>query len=109
MRPSSSPLMTRRDFFRSSAQALAVAGSATSLLGQIPGDRPTAAAGVTVLNPRGRVPIGFIIDDSTALVNLNRFAMPQFDATFAGANSAYVRAWRDWPSEIPDSFVRKFG
>src|SRR3954464_5274827 len=105
---SSSSQMTRRAFFRSTAQALAVAGSATSLLGQVPGDRPASAAGVTVLNPRGRVPIGFIIDDSTALVNLNRFAMPQFDTTFAGANSAYLREWREWPSEIPDRFVRRF-
>jgi hypothetical protein len=64
--------------------------------------------GVTVLNPRGRVPVGLIIDDSTALVNLNRFAMPQFDTAFAGANPAYHKPWREWPIEIPDSFVRKF-
>jgi hypothetical protein len=42
-------------------------------------------------------------------VNLNRFAMPQFDAAFAGANPSYDRRWREWPVEIPDSFVRKFG
>ena len=73
------------------------------------GERPARAEGVTVLNPRARVPVGVIIDDSTALVNLNRFAMPQFDAAFAGANPAYHKPWRDWPAEIPDSFVRKFG
>jgi hypothetical protein len=42
-------------------------------------------------------------------VNLNRYAMPQFDTAFAGANNAYHKPWRDWPVEIPDSFVRKFG
>jgi hypothetical protein len=64
---------------------------------------------VTVLNPRGRVPVGLIIDDSTCLVNLNRFAMPQFDTAFGGRNKAYERNWREWPAEIPDAFVRKFG
>jgi hypothetical protein len=53
--------------------------------------------------------VGLIIDDSTCLVNVNRFAMPQFDAAFAGANKTYHRNWRDWPVEIPDAFVRKFG
>jgi hypothetical protein len=42
-------------------------------------------------------------------VNLNRFAMPQFDQAFVGANKTYHRNWREWPHEIPDSFVRKFG
>ena len=32
---------------------------------------------MTVLNPRHRVPVGLIIDDSTCLVNLNRFAVPK--------------------------------
>jgi hypothetical protein len=31
-----------------------------------------------VLNPRARVPVSIIIDDSTCLVNLNKFAIPQF-------------------------------
>jgi hypothetical protein len=62
-----------------------------------------------VLNPRARVPVGLIIDDSTCLVNLNRFAMPQFDQAFAGQNQAYKKPWREWPPEIPDSFVRRFG
>jgi len=64
---------------------------------------------VTVLNPRARVPVGLIIDDSTCLVNLNRFSVPQF-AQARGPDSSYHRIpWRDWPVEIPDSFVRKFG
>lgn len=105
----SSPSVTRRAFLRSSAQVLAAASSAPALLAQVAGDRPAPAAGVAVLNPRGRVPVGLIIDDSTALVNLNRYAMPQFDTAFAGANNAYHKPWREWPVEIPDSFVRKFG
>jgi hypothetical protein len=64
---------------------------------------------VTVINPRARVPVGLIIDDSTCLVNLNRFAMPQFDAAFGGTRDVYHKPWREWPVEIPDSFVRKFG
>ncbi len=79
------------------------------LRAQIPGERPPAAEGVTVLNPRTRVPVGLIIDDSTCLVNLNRFAMPQFDEAFAGATATYRKPWREWPVEIPDSFVRRFG
>lgn len=61
------------------------------------------------MNPRARVPLSFIIDDSTCLVNLNRFAMPQFDEAFEGKNAAYHKPWRDWPVEIPDAFVRRFG
>jgi hypothetical protein len=102
--------LSRRHFLASSAvAATALALDPARLLGQQPGDRPPRADGVTVLNPRARIPIGLIIDDSTCLVNLNRFAMPQFDAAFDGANKTYHRNWREWPVEIPDSFVRKFG
>ena len=80
-----------------------------SAAAQIPGDRPRQAPEVAVLNPRTRVPVGLIIDDSTCLVNLNRFAMPQFDEAFGGKNKVYARDWRSWPVEIPDSFVRTFG
>jgi len=100
--------VSRRTFVRSAAQVLAAAGTMPALLAQVPGERPVRAEGVTVLNPRGRVPVGIIIDDSTALVNLNRYAMPQFDTAFAGASPAYHKPWREWPIEIPDSFVRKF-
>jgi hypothetical protein len=62
---------------------------------------------VEVLNPRGRVPLSFIIDDSTCLVNLNRFAIPQFRA--AWADGSYSQDWRKMPVEIPDDFVRRFG
>lgn len=104
--------LSRRGFLRSAAvggAALAVAGLPQSLPAQVPGERPPRARGVEVLNPAGRVPVSFIIDDSTCLVNLNKFAMPQFDAAFGGANPVYHRDWRSWPDEIPDDFIRKFG
>jgi len=106
------PSMTRRDFLEAagkSAVALGALAGASMLRGQEPGERPRRAAGINVINPRARVPVGIIIDDSTCLVNLNRFAMPQFNTAFAGANPAYHKAWRQWPHEIPDAFVRKFG
>jgi len=83
--------------------------SEPQLFSQQAGERPQRADGVTVLNPRARIPVSLIIDDSTCLVNLNRFAMPQFDTAMDGANKTYHRNWREWPVEIPDSFVRKFG
>ncbi len=102
--------MNRRRFLQQSALAgAALATGAPELYAQVPGDRPPRADGVTVLNPRHRVPVGLIIDDSTCLVNLNRFAMPQFDAANLGASAVYHRNWREWPEEIPDRFVRKFG
>ncbi|MBI5383056.1 MAG: hypothetical protein HZA90_00060 [Verrucomicrobia bacterium] len=103
---------TRREFLRTTARNLALATAAVevpSLLAQVAGERPPRAPGVEVLNPRDRVPVGIIIDDSTCLVNVNRFAMPQFDEAFGGKNKTYLRNWREWPVEIPDSFVRKFG
>ncbi len=104
--------VSRRQFLSRTATGLAASGlclDAPSLLAQVAGQRPARAEGITVLNPRARVPVGLIIDDSTCLVNLNRFTMPQFDQAFAGANKTYHRNWREWPNEIPDSFVRKFG
>ena len=102
---------SRREFLRHAALGVAGAAlsSASAPLAQIAGERPSAAAGVTVLNPRARVPVGLIIDDSTCLVNLNKFAVPQF-ATAWGEGSNYQKyQWREWPNEIPDAFVRKFG
>ena len=70
------------------------------------GERASQDSRVTVLNPRGRVPVSFIIDDSTCLVNMAHFAMPQFAE--AWGRERYNRPWQDWPREIPDSFVLKF-
>jgi hypothetical protein len=101
---------SRRRFLQQAALGAVAFGATTRAAGvQIAGDRPAQSADVRVLNPRGRVPVGLIIDDSTCLVNLNRFAMPQFDTAFGGTNKAYHRDWRSWPVEIPDAFVRKFG
>jgi len=99
----------RRFLARAAGLAGAVSAVSPAVFAQLAGERPPRPQGVTVLNPRGRVPVGIIIDDSTCLVNLNRFAMPQFDAAHGGKNPAYPGNWREWPVEIPDCFVRKFG
>ncbi len=99
---------SRRDWLRTAGAGLAGLGLAETLPGQVPGDRPVQDRAVKVLNPAGKVPVSFIIDDSTCLVNLNRFAIPQFDAAW-GMKSTYKHDWRKMPVEIPDSFVRKFG
>lgn len=104
--------MKRRHFIASSARALAagaLSAPLASLVAQESGERPQQSKEVQVLNPRHRVPVGLIIDDSTCLVNLNRFAMPQFDLAHGGSNPVYHKPWREWPAEIPDAFVRKFG
>ena len=112
--PNTSPgqPQSRRQFVGKLAQgvsAAAVAGAGSNLFAQQTAVRQKQVAGVKVLNPRDRVPVGLIIDDSTFLVNLNRFAMPQFDTAWGGRRKVYDRDWKNWPVEIPDSFVRKFG
>ncbi|MCA9035435.1 MAG: hypothetical protein KDA91_09900 [Planctomycetaceae bacterium] len=72
------------------------------------GERPMQDAAVSVINPRARVPVSFIIDDSTCLVNLAHYAMPQFAETWPDRKD-YQKPWWTWPREIPDAFVRKFG
>jgi len=57
------------------------------------------------LNPGNRVPISLIIDDSTCLVNLAHYCIPQFAEVFP---ERYRQDWRKLPREIPDAFVRKF-
>src|ERR1041385_2070281 len=105
--PMKNDLSTRRDFIGTLATAGA-ASLAAPLLAQSPGDRPPRAEGVKAVGPRGRLPISYVIDDSTCLVNLNHFAVPQFRTAFGGGNN-YTQKWRGWPREIPDAFVRKFG
>jgi hypothetical protein len=65
-------------------------------------------ATVTVLHPRDRVPLGFIIDDSTCLVNMGAYCMPQFRTAWP-QNPIYWKKWKEWPREIPNDFVREFG
>ncbi len=98
------PHVTRRQFLQYSAQGL-IAGWAAPLLAQVAGDRPPRQTAVKVLNPENRVPVSFIIDDSTCLANLAHFAIPQFRETFP---DRYLQDWRKLPREIPDAFVRKF-
>lgn len=61
-----------------------------------------------ILNPRLRVPLSFLVDDSTCLVNMGRFCMPQFAAAWPN-RADYQKPWQSWPAEIPDAFVRTFG
>ncbi|MCA9086664.1 MAG: hypothetical protein KDA81_21555, partial [Planctomycetaceae bacterium] len=64
--------------------------------------------GVQVLMPRDRVPLSFIIDDSTCLVNMGHFCTPQFGECYP-ERTEYQKPWQTWPREIPDAFVREFG
>ena len=104
--------MTRDRFSRRRFLGSSALGLAGALLEPFPsfaqfkGERPKVAEGVTVLNPRGRVPVSFIIDDSTCLVNLAHFCIPHFAEVFP-AN--YKQDWKKLPREIPDAFVREFG
>lgn len=75
---------------------------------QTQGERPQQDAAVQVINPSSRVPLSFIIDDSTCLVNLAYYAMPQFSASWP-ERVDYQKPWWTWPREIPDTFVRQFG
>lgn len=61
---------------------------------------------IEVVNPRNRVPVSLIIDDSTTLANMAHYGIPQFAEVFP---ENYKQDWRKLPREIPDSFVREFG
>jgi hypothetical protein len=98
-------IVNRRDFLAQAAGA-AAALSLGSAFGQPAGERPERVGGVEVLNPRGRVPVSLIIDDSTCLVNLAHYCIPQFAEVFP---ENYKQDWRKLPREIPDDFVREFG
>lgn len=101
--------ITRRDILKAAAAATITTRSALHsipALAQPKGERPTQASDVTVLNPLDRVPLSFIIDDSTCLVNMAHFGIPHFATAWP---DRYKQDWRSLPREIPDSFVRKFG
>jgi hypothetical protein len=99
--------VSRRQFIRYSGAALSAAAGAAWLprLARA-GQEPSHA--FEVVHPRNRVPLSFIIDDSTCLVNMAHFAMPQFAEAWPDSPS-YKKPWHTWPREIPDSFVRAFG
>ena len=90
--------MNRRDFIKASSV------SSASLLAT--NTWPfSQSEKINILNPRNRVPVSFIIDDSTALVNMAHFGIPQFGEVFP---DKYKQDWRSLPREIPDSFVLEF-
>ena len=100
---------SRRDFVK----VMGVGGAAAAVnwtAGRAASQEKLAqqAAGVEVLSPMGRVPLSFIIDDSTCLVNMGHFCTPQFAAAYP-AREIYKKSWKTWPREIPDAFVREFG
>ncbi|MFP6670716.1 MAG: hypothetical protein VB857_04805 [Pirellulaceae bacterium] len=95
---------TRRDFLLTGTAAFAGLQAGQTLSTAAP--RQTAS--VKVLNPQLRVPLSFIIDDSTCLVNMGHYCMPQFASAWPERDN-YKKPWQTWPREIPDSFVREFG
>ena len=102
---------TRRYVLRAGAAA-AVAGvglAAAHGLSAAPATSQAARAQAgEVLGPRGRTPCSFFIDDSTCLVNMGAFCMPQFAEAWPD-RAIYKKPWKTWPREIPDAFLREFG
>ncbi len=96
----------RRTFLQASAATLLTA-SVTSTTSISALCRAAQQVPYKVELPRLRVPLSFIIDDSTSLVNMGRFCMPQF-ATAWPDRDEYDRPWQSWPAEIPDDFLRRF-
>ena len=92
---------SRRNFLKSVGAASVLCSPSVTSVAAIPDQ-------VQVDMPRGRVPLSFIIDDSTCLVNMGKYCMPQFAATYPQRKD-YQLNWREWPNEIPDDFVREFG
>src|SRR5688500_13375891 len=106
--------ISRRDLLRAGA---AVAAAGLFPRGALQAAAPPPAAtpalvhqdpAVEILHPRARVPVSFIIDDSTCLVNMGAYCMPQFAAAWPN-QIIYKKPWKTWPREIPDEFVREFG
>lgn len=100
----------RRFLLRSGGIAASAHGwRAASVLAQVaPGERPVQDDDAEILFPRDRLPLTFIIDDSTCLVNMGHFCIPQFHACYPD-RPVYQKPWQTFPREIPDSFVREFG
>jgi hypothetical protein len=91
---------TRRSFVKTAGLGgLAIASYPQSVLDE-------KSILVEVMNPYNRNPVSLIIDDSTCLVNMAHYGIPQFAEVFP---DQYKQDWRKLPREIPDSFVREFG
>lgn len=92
--------MSRRSFVKmSGAGSLAIASNEFL----IPGEAKKVT--VKILNPFKKIPVSLIIDDSTCLVNMAYYGIPQFAEVFPGQ---YKQDWRKLPREIPDTFVKEF-
>ncbi len=100
--------LSRRAFLKSTSAFGATALLASQTHTTLATDALADAKKIEVLFPRMRVPASFIIDDSTCLVNMGRFCMPQFAAAWP-KRADYKKPWKKWPVEIPDAFVREFG
>lgn len=96
--------MHRRDFLTTAAALVATPFAARPHFAWASDAAPMAEA----VLPRDRVPLSFIIDDSTCLVNMGHFCMPQFASAWPDRQE-YKQPWHTWPREIPDAFVRQFG
>ncbi|TWT70781.1 hypothetical protein [Crateriforma conspicua] len=96
----------RRGFIAASAATCLAASGQTQA--DLPAADTVQSTAAQVLLPRDRVPVSFIIDDSTCLVNMGYFCTPQFATAWPG-RAEYQKPWRTWPAEIPDDFVREFG
>jgi hypothetical protein len=92
--------LNRRDFIKKTT--IISAATATWRVAA----EPVKPLSATIINPFGRTPVSLIIDDSTCLVNMAHYGIPQFAEVFP---DDYKQDWRKLPREIPDSFVRKFG
>ncbi len=92
---------TRRKFVKTAGLS-GVALASTPIINVLAEPAPLKAEAV---NPYNRVPVSLIIDDSTCLVNLAHYGIPQFAEVFP---DQYKQDWRKLPREIPDSFVREF-
>ena len=97
--------VARREFLK--AAAAVAAGAWTRAAWSAEAELPRATA-AEVLFPQARVPLSFFIDDSTCLVNMGHFCMPQFAEAWPN-RAEYKKPWQTWPREIPDAFVREFG
>ncbi len=106
LKPSSGNL-SRRSFNRAAVSS-ALLGSLGCPSVRLLSGQVVETKGIEILLPRNRVPLSFIIDDSTCLVNMGYFCTPQF-ATAWPDRAEYQKPWQRWPREIPDSFVREFG
>lgn len=71
-----------------------------------PGERPAQDPTLKLLFPRARIPATFIIDDSTCLVNMGHFGIPQFHACYPD-RPVYQKPWQTFPREIPGPSNRK--